>query len=157
MSKKASRSRNAAINVAILLLCTVAAGLLASGILKGCSSPVDPQRAADSSTQLVGEVIQLEILNGCGDDGLASEMQAYLRARGFDVVTSGNHEHFGVETTKILDRIGDDRAAREVAKALGLDSEMVSNDPDPGLYVDATVLIGCDYGSIPPFSVNQTF
>lgn len=152
MSKGASRSRNAAINLAILLLCAVAVGLLASGILKGCSSPVNPQRVADSG--LVGDVIQLEVLNGCGHDGLAYEMQRYLRVRGFDVVASGNHTTFGIEKTAILDRIGDDRAALEVAKALGLKKESVQSEPDPGLYLDASVIVGCDYESIPPFSMN---
>ncbi len=153
MSQKASRSRNAAINLAILLLCVVAIGFLASGILKGCSSPVNPKRIADAG-DLVGEIIQLEVLNGCGEDGLASEMQSYLRARGFDVVTSGNHDTFGVDRTVILDRIGNDQAAQEVAKALGLEKSSVISEPDPGLYVDASVIVGCDYESIPPFSMN---
>lgn len=153
MSQKASRSRNAALNLTILLLCVVAVGFLASGILKGCSSPVDPKRIVGVG-DLVGEIIQLEVLNGCGEDGLASEMQRYLRARGFDVVTSGNHDRFGVERTVILDRIGNDHAAQEVAKALGLEKATVISEPDPGLYLDATVIVGCDYESIPPFSMN---
>lgn len=153
MSEKASRSRNAAINVAILFLCVVAVGLLASGVFKGCSSPVNPKRIADSGG-LVGEIIQLEVLNGCGRDGLASQMQAYLRERGFDVVASGNHASFGIEQTVIVDRIDDDRAALEVAKALGLRRERVSTEPDPDLYVDASVIVGCDYETIPPFSMN---
>ena len=153
MSKKASRSRNAAINIAILLLCVVAVGFLASGILKGCSSPVNPKRIA-AAGGLVGEIIQLEVLNGCGEDGLASEMQRYLRARGFDIVNSGNYESFGVEKTIILDRMGDDHAALEVAKALGLGGVAVSSVPDSGLYVDASVIVGCDFKSIPPFSMN---
>ena len=153
MTKKASRSRNAAINLSILILCIIAVGLLASGILKGCSSPVNPERIVDSAG-LVGEVIQLQVLNGCGEDGLASDMQDYLRARGFDVVATGNHVTFDVEQTKILDRIGSDHAALEVAKALGLGSDVVSSEPDPGLYVDASVIVGCDYQSIPPFSID---
>ena len=153
MSKKASRSRNAAINLSILLLCVIAAGLLTSGILKGCSSPVNPERIVDSSG-LVGGVIQLEVLNGCGADGLASAMQGYLRGRGFDVVASGNHSSFDVQKTIIVDRIGDDHAALEVAKALGLGIGQVSSNPDPGLYLDASVIIGCDYEEIPPFSMD---
>jgi len=153
MSKKASRSRNAAINLAILLLGVVAVGLLASGLLKGCSSPVNPERVADTSG-LVGDVIQLEVLNGCGQDGLASGMQEYLRTRGFDVVASGNYESFGVSETQIFDRIGDGSAAMEVAKALGLDRNSIKSEPDPGLYVDASVVVGCDYASIPPFSMR---
>lgn len=153
MTRKASRSRNAAINLSILVLCVFAVGLLASGILKGCSSPVNPQRIVDSA-DLVGTVIQLEVLNGCGEDGLASDMQSYLRARGFDVVATGNHHTFGLQQTVILDRIGDEHAALEVAKALGLDKNVVSSDPDTGLYVDASVIVGCDYRSIPPFSMD---
>jgi hypothetical protein len=153
MTKKASRSRNAAINLSIFVLCVFVVGLLASGIFKGCSSPVNPQRIVDSAG-LVGEVIQLQVLNGCGEDGLASEMQGYLRARGFDVVSTGNNDTFGIQQTVILDRIGDEHAALEVAKALGLNKNVVSSEPDTGLYVDASVIIGCDYRSIPPFSMD---
>ena len=154
MSDKASRSRNAAINLAILLLGIVGAGLLASGVLRGCSTPVNPQRASNSGG-LVGEVIQIEVLNGCGHDGLASAVQQYLRDRGFDVVATGNFEAFGVEESAVVDRIGDMKSAHEVAKALGLDPEGVTSNPDIGLYLDATVVVGCDYESIPPFSLKQ--
>jgi hypothetical protein len=153
MSRKASWSINAAINVAILALCLVAAALLTSGIRKGCSGPVDPTRATDAGG-LVGEIIQLEVLNGCGKDGLASEMQRYLRGRGFDVVDTGNHVHFGVEKTLVIDRLGNDHAALQIAKALGLDSDAISTEPKPELYLDASVIVGCDYASIPPYSMK---
>jgi hypothetical protein len=81
-------------------------------------------------------------------------MQRYLRARGFDVVSTGNHERFGVEKTAVIDRIGDEHAARQIAKALGLKPVSISTDPMPELYLDASVIVGCDYETIPPFSMN---
>jgi len=152
MNDKAARTRNAALNFSILLLFVAVFGLLASGYLKGCGSPVNPLRVADPGI-LIGEIIQVEVLNGCGRDGLASAMMGYLRSRGFDVVSSGNHTTFGIEKTQILNRISDDSAAGQVATALGLGSGDIVSEPREDLYVDASVLIGCDYASIPPFSL----
>lgn len=149
-----SRSGALLLNLSILALGTLVVIFVVSGLYKGCGSPVDPRRAVDT-TGLIGEYIQVEVLNGCGMSGLASEMTDYLRMRGFDVVFTGNNEIFGVEKTHVLNRINDPRAAQQVALAIGLSSSSVVVQPDPGLYVEASVVIGCDYRVIAPFSLKS--
>lgn len=148
------RGKAALLNISILILGALVAVFVASGLYKGCAAPVDPKRAADSA-ELIGDYIQVEVLNGCGESGLASKMTDYLRERGFDVVKNGNYDTFDVERTHVLNRIDDPRAARQIARALGLAENAVVPQPDPGLFVEASVVIGCDYESVAPFSLES--
>lgn len=153
MKGRENRGRTALLNLSILALGAVVVVFVASGLYKGCAAPVDPRRASDSSG-LIGEYIQVEVLNGCGESGLASDMTDYLRDRGFDVVNSGNYSSFDVERTHVLNRINDPRAASQVARALGLAASSIIVQPDPGLFVEASVVIGCDFESVAPFSLQ---
>ncbi len=153
MKRREGRSKAALLNVGIFVLGAIVVLFVASGLYKGCASPVDPRRASTSS-DLIGEYIQVEVLNGCGQSGLASEMTDYLRGRGFDVVKNGNHSSFDVEKTHIVNRVNDPRPAHEIARALGLAESAIIVQPDPGLFVEASVLIGCDFESVAPFSLN---
>lgn len=87
--------------------------------------------------------ISVEVLNGAGDAGAASEVTRRLRELGFDVKTYGNAASFGQESTVVLDRSGREDAAREVAAALG--GATVRAEPDSSLYLDATVILGRDW------------
>jgi hypothetical protein len=153
MKGSEKRGRTALLNLSILILGTVVVVFVASGLFKGCAAPIDPRRAADSSG-LIGDYIQVEVLNGCGESGLAAEMTDYLRDRGFDVVSSGNYTSFDVAQTHVLNRINDHRAADQVARALGLAASSIIVEQDPGLFVEASVVIGCDFKSIAPFSLQ---
>ncbi|MEL7171163.1 MAG: LytR C-terminal domain-containing protein, partial [Bacteroidota bacterium] len=100
--------------------------------------------------QLQGDVIQVEVRNGCGDPGLAATATEYLRDQGFDVVASGNVPDFGVATSEVIDRIGDRAAALKVAAALGVPEARVREERRD-LYLDASVTLGCDYATLRPF------
>lgn len=154
MKGRQSRGKTALLNFSILVLGTIVIVFVASGVYKGCAAPIDPRRASDSA-ELIGDYIQVEVLNGCGEEGLASTMTSYLRTRGFDVVKNGNFEHFGVERTQVLNRVEDPHAAIQIARALGLAESSVIAKPDPGLFVEASILIGCDFESIAPFSLQS--
>jgi hypothetical protein len=153
MRRRKGRGIKALLNLSIFALGAVVIVFAASGLYKGCASPIDPRRASDASG-LIGEYIQVEVLNACGEAGLAQRMTEYLRGRGFDVVNSGNHDSFDIERTHVLNRVTDPRPAREVARALGLAASSIVVQPDPGLYVEASILIGCDYESVAPFSMQ---
>ncbi len=111
---------------------------------------VDAAREANPG-QLVGRIIQVEVRNGCGADGVAGDLTRFLRRSGFDVVEVGNHTSFDEPHSLVIDRIGDLEAARKVAHALGIAEEYVRQDVRPGLYLDATVVIGKDYAILKPF------
>lgn len=153
MKERENRSKAAFLNFSILVLGAVVVVFVASGLYKGCAEPVDARRAINS-TDLIGDYIQVEVLNGCGEPGLASAMTDYLRKRGFDVVSNGNFERFDVERTHVLNRVDDPAPVRQVSRALGLSETSIIVQPDPGLFVEASVVIGCDYESVAPFSLD---
>lgn len=114
------------------------------------SSP-SPERPADDSTALVGSVIQVEVRNGAGVDGLAARTTQFLRDRGFDVVDVGNYSSFNQQQSVVIDRVGNKEAARKVAEALGLPASRVRQEIRRQYYLDASVVLGRDYSELRPF------
>ena len=90
--------------------------------------------------------IKVEVLNGAGERGLARQFADRLRLLGFDVVATGNAEHFDHEVTHVLDRSGRLGAALTVARELSTDSLAVAIDPE--LYLDASVVVGSDWAGL---------
>lgn len=102
----------------------------------------------DHPGHLIADVIQVEVLNGCGVPGIATRVTSHLRTHGFDVVSSGNFESFDVAYTLIVDRAGNIDQARRVARALGVSSEHIIREVSEDFYLDASVIIGSDYESL---------
>lgn len=97
---------------------------------------------------LISEVIQLEVLNGCGITGIATRFTDKLREYGFDVVETGNYDHFDVSKTFIISRSGQMENAYRVADALGVSHQQVLREQAPEYYLDVTLIIGSDYQSL---------
>jgi hypothetical protein len=87
--------------------------------------------------------IKVEVLNGAGERGLARQFADRLRLLGFDVVATGNADHFDHQVTHVLDRSGRLGAALAVARELSADSLAVAIDPE--LFLDASVVVGSDW------------
>jgi len=85
--------------------------------------------------------MRVEVLNGTTRAGLARSATERLRDAGFDVVYFGNGPR--TDSSVVLDRAGRPEVARAVAEALGV--RQVRSQPDPGLYLDATVILGADW------------
>ncbi len=102
------------------------------------------------------DIFQVEIRNGVGVQGAAEQMRDYLRSKGYDVVGVGNYDSFDVAETMIVDRIGNIEIANQVAASLGLSSDRIQQDIRSEFHLDATVIIGKDYGMIPPFTQQPT-
>jgi len=95
--------------------------------------------------------IQVEILNGCGEPGLASKFSDLLRNIRVDVVRSENADHFDYEKTILIQRNENIFGMKTVASALGFDiknAQQVITIADPNLDVDLTLIIGKDFKSI---------
>lgn len=110
-----------------------------------------PRIVADRTTEdpaLISEVIQLEVLNGCGITGIATRFTDRLREYGFDVVETGNYDHFDVSETFVISRSGQMENAYRVANALGISREQVIREQSPDFYLDVTLVIGTDYESL---------
>lgn len=145
-----ARLGNVGLNVAIFVLGLVMVALvwsLVGGWVVDDSVQVDEARWRG--------IVQLDVRNGCGVEGLASAMSAWLTGRGVDVVESGDWSRFDVRETHVIDRIGDARPAESVLQRLGLPRDRLRVDVRPDYYLDATLVIGCDYDSLPPFGATD--
>ena len=111
---------------------------------------IDPPVNAETGRGGKTHTIQLDVLNGSGTPRLGQRFTDYLRARGFDVVEMGNYKESGVEFTRVIDRVGDPEAARQVAEALGVPKERVIQQIDKNVYLDVSVVIGRDFKSLKP-------
>ncbi|MFN0158933.1 MAG: LytR C-terminal domain-containing protein [Bacteroidota bacterium] len=141
-SKKDPRS--IALNVAVIVLFLVVAVLGYSLLQRHVfNKPVEATRAVVS-----GDVIQLDVLNGCGISRAASSVTGYLRARGYDVVEMRNYKSFDVDESLVIDRTGDLETARKVAYALGVSERNIVQQINQDYYVDVSVVIGKDYNSL---------
>lgn len=110
-----------------------------------------PRIVADRNQEdpaLISQVIQLEVLNGCGITGIANRFTDNLREYGFDVVETGNYDHFDVSNTFVISRSGQMENAYRVADALGIDRKQVLREQSPEFYLDVTLIIGSDYESL---------
>ncbi len=95
-------------------------------------------------------VIQVDVVNASGVDRAGRHTMEYLRERGFDVVelsTSGTK----VDTSTIIDRVGDRTSALKVASVLGIADSVVYSEIDSMLFVRASVVLGQDLKRLHPF------
>jgi len=97
---------------------------------------------------LISNVIQMEVLNGVGISGLANEFTGTLRQFGFDVVETGNFDHFDVPNTLVISRNGQVENAKRVAHAIGIDEEFILREESPEFYLDVTLVIGNDFENL---------
>ena len=148
--KRSLHPKNLVLNIVIGILGIVVAFLLYSFFSNTfVNKPVDwkTQPSGRSST---GEVIQLDVLNGCGAQGVAQKFTDYLRKRNFDVVQSSNYRTFDVEQSLVIDRVGNRENARKVARALGIDEKNILQEINPDYYLHVSVVIGRDYENLKP-------
>lgn len=131
--------------VGALLLVAVIIAFLVSFLAGIGDRPSPPRVIGDAERggaelDRIGARVRVEVLNAAGVAGLARRATQHLRDRGFDVVYIGNAGSFEEDSTVVIARTADVSAAHEVARALGIDSVVV--DPDPQLFLDATVRLG---------------
>jgi len=151
MASWSTRITDNLLNIALVIGGLVAVVLLYALATRVLSSAPSPDRPQGTSDELVGGVIQVEVRNGAGVDGLAARTTEYLRERGFDVVNVGNYSSFDKERSVVIDRVGNRPAARKVAQALGLSADRVRQEVRPQYFLDASVIIGRDYEQLRPF------
>jgi len=117
--------------------------LLVSLLVRVFNPRFENEREGDSF--LIQEVIQVEVLNGNGAPGLASRFTSTLRKSGFDVVETGNFEHYNVEESYVVSRTDDTENALRIARALGIDESNVITMASKDFFLDATIVIGADW------------
>lgn len=128
------------------------------GNIQQNSKPAIP---ADNNKQAqyyspIEKKIQLEILNGCGESGVAKKLTDLLKKSKYDIVNSGNYIHKGkinwdVNETKIIDQINKQENARELADLMGILYSNVEVYDNPSPISDITIIIGKDYKTLSIF------
>jgi len=101
-------------------------------------------------TEVASEIIQVEILNGCGVTGIADRFTDYLRSNDIDVVSMKNYNSFDIPETLVIDRIGNIANARKIAESLGISPNKAFSQLNKDYFLDVTVIIGKDYHKLKP-------
>lgn len=102
------------------------------------------------TNQTPSEIIQVEVLNGCGVGGVADRFTDFLRTNNFDVVNISNYIRFDMDETLIIDRIGNMANAYKVAKSLGVKNDNVIQQLNNDYFLDVSIIIGRDYFTLQP-------
>ncbi len=118
-----SSTTNLFLNIAVFLLFAVIIFMLYSIYIKlsNSSSGINEELVY----QKPSEIIQVEVLNGCGVGGVGDRFTDFLRTNNFDVVNIGNYIRFDMDETIIIDRIGNKANALKAAETLGVKKENV--------------------------------
>lgn len=140
-------SRVYVLNLVIGLL-VVVVGYLAYSLLS--RNVLQPPVDSAKSGAALGEIIQIDVLNGSGLQGAANNCTSYLRARGFDVVEMRNYKTSDVHESLVIDRVGNKKNAEKVAYALGIKKKNIVQQLSHDYYVDVSVVIGKDFSSLKP-------
>jgi hypothetical protein len=122
------------------------------------AAPIEQQ---DEQVEIISippleENIQIEILNGCGINGIAKIFQSYLREQGFDVVNTDNYlvggkRHWDLKESKIIDHMGHTEQAEALARSLGISLDKIEVKESETAIYDMSVVIGKDYKKLKGF------
>ncbi|MBU0529657.1 LytR C-terminal domain-containing protein [bacterium] len=166
-NKKSNSPTKFVYNILIVVLAIVIVGFIYSFAQKNFSNGVtlqNHQLTANQKTQLAIDLyeenpildITVEVLNGCGEKGIATKIADFLRTEHIDVVRSENADNFDYEKTMLIQRSYDFSNLKTVASALDFDvnnEDQVITQPSSTADVDLTLIIGKDYRSIKPIKV----
>lgn len=141
-------TNNLFLNIAIFILVTLVVFMLYSIFVKLTIPPKENNLLTDN--QNVSEIIQVEVLNGCGIGGIADRFMDFLRNNKFDVVGMGNYIRFDLDETIVIDRTGNKANALAVANALGIKKENVIQQLNNDYFLDVSIVIGRDYYTLKP-------
>ena len=148
MNKRRAGWTNGVVNVMLVGLGLAVLVLFYALVSRNVSVDAAPEA---KPAGLVGDIIQVEVRNGCGVAGLAESMTQFLRHEGFDVVEVGNYTSFNQAKTLVVDRVGDLEAAKNVAAAIGLSEDRVAQEFRQDYFLYAPVVIVQAYEPLAPF------
>lgn len=105
-----------------------------------------------SKQSVASDIIQVEVLNGCGVEGVAGKFANYLRDKNFDVVQVGNYRSTNIEESILIDRIGNRANVEKLAEELGINKKNIIQQINKDYFLDATLVIGKDYNKLEPLN-----
>jgi hypothetical protein len=129
-------------NVIVLL---VLAGVLATAMFLGMHRSALKVNKLTEVSGAIPSIGRIQVLNGCGVDGAANKIRDFLRAKGFDVKNKGDAPTSNYPFTLVVSRKKDMAVAKQVAGALGAESDKVILMRNGDETYDVTVFVGSDY------------
>jgi hypothetical protein len=105
----------------------------------------EKRRQATAAPPQEVAAIKVQVLNACGEPGLAQKVRDFFMKFQVDVRETGNAGYMLPESV-VLDRIGDRLRAGRIARLMGLPDDRVIQQLNRALVdIDVTILIGKDY------------
>jgi len=168
MPKKKPKSQTKFVyNLLIVVLAIIVLGFIYSFVKNNLSNGVvidDPLLKSKQKELLAIDLyeanpildIKVEVLNGCGEKGIAAKVADFLRTEHIDVLRSENADNFDYDRTVLIHRSEDLYNLKTMAKVLNFDisdDKQVVIQPSSRADVDLTLILGKDYQSVKPIKV----
>jgi hypothetical protein len=135
--------------------------ILVSYLIGHCSKPKHVKepivaQSPQSKVPEVPQILEIEVMNGCGEYGLAGKFTDYLISEKFEgkfnVVNTGNYEegrlgraNYSVLKTVIINRRGNRRSCELLAEAIGYPDPRIVDDIHKEFALDVSLVLGRDY------------
>ena len=98
---------------------------------------------------------EVEVLNGCGESGVANLYTNFLRKNDFDVIEIKNADNFNFTNTLLLVSNANNKIAKKLAELLTIKEENIRIDKN--IVWDFSIIIGKDYKNLKSFEQIQKF
>ncbi len=105
--------------------------------------------APEPEKRLDWSKIQIDVLNGCGEKGIARKASNWMKKRGYKIHDATNADRHDYPESFIKLRKGDREAAVKLADDLGINRTRVFDDrSEKEEKVNLTLVIGLDFGGM---------
>ena len=99
--------------------------------------------------------VQIQVLNGCGDKGIADLYASYLRDNSYDVIDYKNADHFNYNASQIIVH-NNNLLVENIADLLFIPSSNIDYVFDENIFYDLTLIVGRDYKNLDSYNdVNK--
>ena len=99
--------------------------------------------------------VQIQVLNGCGDKGIADLYATYLRDNNYDVIDYKNADHFNYNVSHIIVH-NNNLLVEDIADLLFIQPSNIDYVFDENIFYDLTLIVGRDYKNLDSYNdVNK--
>ena len=98
----------------------------------------------------LNKIIQIEVLNGCGEKGVADLYANFLRKNNYDVIDYKNADNFNYNSSKIIVH-NNNLAVENVTDLFDIESKNVDYLFNENIFYDMTLIVGKDYKQLESF------
>ncbi|MBX3007456.1 MAG: LytR C-terminal domain-containing protein [Melioribacteraceae bacterium] len=148
-NNKKSSVINILLNISIFILTAIIIYMLYSIFVKFNFG--SDKYVISENKEVASEIIQVDVLNGCGVGGVADRFTDFLRTKNVDVVGIKNYISFDVDETMVVDRTGNEANAKRIANLLGIKNDNIITQLNKDYFIDVSIIVGRDYFNLTPF------